>query len=91
MTNRRRADEERHSLFLVAAGTAFLDQLGRFVAAAQAAPAGQDGADRALTAPVGRDAKAGQAYLRLPIPSADTLNQIVGAFGALAKALGLRP
>jgi superfamily II DNA or RNA helicase len=75
---------------LVAAGTSFLDQLGRIVAAAQAAPAGQDGANRALTALVGRDAKTGQAYLRLPIPSEDTLSQIAGALGALAKAFGLR-
>ena len=75
---------------LVAVGASFLDQLGRFVAAAQAAPAGQDGANRALTALVGRDAKTGQAYLRLPIPSEDTLNQIAGALGALAKAFGRR-
>jgi hypothetical protein len=73
---------------LVAAGTSFLDQLSRFVAAAQAAPSGQDDANRVLTTLVGRDAKTGQAYLRLPIPSEDTRNQIVGALGALAKALG---
>jgi superfamily II DNA or RNA helicase len=75
---------------LIAAGASFLDQLGRFVASAQAAPPGQGSGSALLTTLLARDAGTGQAYLKLPLPDEDTLKQITGALGILAQAFAQR-
>jgi superfamily II DNA or RNA helicase len=73
---------------LLAAGLSFLDRLGKTL---NATPEG--GAKRrAAAAPaadtlVARDPKTGQAYLKLPVPTGETLKKLSEALGALARAL----
>ena len=67
---------------LVTAGRAFLDGLERALqpAAAQTSAAGQPSASEAL---VERDAKTGQAFLKLPMPSRETVEKIALVLRAL--------
>jgi superfamily II DNA/RNA helicase len=72
---------------LITAGLSFLDQLGKTLNSGSPGPAraGRTAAPAARSL-IGRDAKTGQAYLKLPVPSAEALRKIAEALGALAKA-----
>jgi SNF2 family DNA or RNA helicase len=69
---------------LLQAGMSILQQLQ---AAAQPDAARRPGGQSApLQSIVQRDARTGEPYLRLPVPSADVLNQAMQAFGALLQS-----
>jgi len=72
---------------LLTAGLSFLDTLGKAAAAGQAAPPGEKGRDASAASFIGRDPATGQAYLKLPMPTGETLKKIADALGALAQAL----
>jgi ERCC4-related helicase len=71
---------------LLTAGLSFLDTLGKAMAAGQAATPGEKGREVPADSLIGRDEKTGQAYLKLPMPTGDTLKKIAEAIGALAQA-----
>ncbi len=72
---------------LLTAGLSFLEALGKAVAAGHAAPLGETGRDIPADSFVGRDPATGQAYLKLPVPTGETLKRIADSLGALAQAL----
>ncbi len=73
---------------LLAAGFSFLDRLAKSLNAPQAAGAKREAsASPAPDTLVARDPKTGQAYLRLPVPTGETLKKVSEALGALARAL----
>ena len=72
---------------LFTAGVSFLDQLGRVLGAGKADPAGRESKGMSVDSFIGRDANTGQAYLKLPMPTGDTLKKIAGALEALAQTL----
>ena len=72
---------------LLTAGVSFLDQLGRVLGAGKADPAERESKGMSVDSFIGRDANTGQAYLKLPMPTGDTLKKIAGALEALAQTL----
>ncbi|HSB81529.1 MAG TPA: DEAD/DEAH box helicase [Candidatus Methylomirabilis sp.] len=71
---------------LLTAGLSFLDTLGKAVAAGQAATPGEKGREVPADSFIGRDEKTGEAYLKLPMPTGETLKKIADALGVLAQA-----
>jgi superfamily II DNA or RNA helicase len=72
---------------LLTAGLSFLDKLGKTLGEGKSGPATPAGASApAAESIIGRDAKTGQAYLKLPMPSGEALRKIAEALGALAQA-----
>jgi len=72
---------------LLTAGLAFLDRLGKTLDAGKAGPAGRESGGVSADSFIGRDANTGQVYLKLPMPTGDTLKKIGDALGALAQVL----
>ncbi len=71
---------------LLAAGLAFLDRLGRTLGAGTPGPAVRESGGVSADSFIGRDANTGQAYLKLPMPTGDTLQKVARALEALAQA-----
>jgi superfamily II DNA or RNA helicase len=71
---------------LLTAGLSFLDTLGKALTAGQAPPPEGKHRDVSADSFIGRDEKTGQSYLKLPMPTGETLKKIAAALGALAQA-----
>jgi len=71
---------------LLTAGLSFLDTLGKALGTGEAAAPGEKGRDVSADSFIGRDPSTGQAYLKLPMPSGETLKKIADALGTLAQA-----
>ncbi len=72
---------------LLNAGLSFLNQLGRMLGAGQKRRTGRDIEGGSIESFVGRDTNTGQVYLKLPVPTGDTLKRIADALGSLAQVL----
>ena len=71
---------------LLTAGLSFLDTLGKALSTGEAAAPGEKGRHVSADSFIGRDPSTGQAYLKLPMPSGETLKKIADALGSLAQA-----
>jgi hypothetical protein len=74
---------------LLTAGVSFLDQLGKVLGTGKAGSAGGKGEGVSADSFIGRDASTGQVYLKLPMPTGDTLKKIANALEVLAQTLKL--
>ena len=76
---------------LLTAGFSFLNRLGKVLGADRAGLAGRESEGVSADSFVGRDERTGQVYLKLPMPTGETLKKIGHALEALAQTLKLGP
>jgi superfamily II DNA or RNA helicase len=74
---------------LLSAGLSFLGRLGKALGASNAGPSGWESQGVSADTFVGRDANTGQVFLKLPMPTGDTLKRIAHALEDLAQMLKL--
>ena len=74
---------------LLTAGVSFLDHLGKVLGTGKAGSAGGKGEGVSADSFIGRDASTGRVYLKLPMPTGDTLKKIANALEVLAQTLKL--
>jgi superfamily II DNA or RNA helicase len=71
---------------LLTAGLSFLGRLTSLLGTGQAGASGKGNEAPSADSFIGRDTYTGQPYLKLPMPTGDTLKKIADALGALAQA-----
>jgi hypothetical protein len=74
---------------LLTAGLSFLGRLGKALGVGKAGPERREGQGMTADAWIGRDAHTGQVFLKLPVPTGDTLKRIAHALEDLAQMLKL--